>query len=118
LTYQFPAFATEMRNTKHILDVKPTKIKHIISVEMKQQSKCERTNETRCYRPWTKINLKAREKSPVSKNILKSLGRFFIVILQHKVLLHSIAFHWIMDWAYTKSSTVRPGFLPYHAYPT
>jgi len=23
LTYQFPAFATEMRNTKHILDVKP-----------------------------------------------------------------------------------------------
>jgi len=47
---------------------------------MKQQSKCERVNETRCNKPWTKINLEAQEKYPVSKNILKSLRRFCIVI--------------------------------------
>ena len=90
MTYQFPAFATEVRNTKHILDVKPV-VKKIFSVEMEQQSKFERANETRCDKPWTKINLKAQGKYPMSKNILKPL-RFSIVILQHKVLLHSIAF--------------------------
>jgi len=85
---------------------------------MKQQSKCEKANETRCNKQWTKINLKAQEKYPVKKNILKSLRRFCIVILQHKVLLHSTAFKvtlCVMDWAFTKPSTVRPGFLPYQA---
>jgi len=36
-----------MRNTKHILDVKPV-VKNIFSVEMKQQSKWQRANEAKC----------------------------------------------------------------------
>jgi len=62
---------------------------------MKQQSKRERANETRCNEPRTKVDLKAQEKYPMSKNILKSL-RFCIVILQHKVLLHIIAFKFFL----------------------
>jgi len=35
LTYQSPVFATEMRHTKHVLEVKPV-FKNLYSVEMKQ----------------------------------------------------------------------------------
>jgi len=69
---------------------------------MKQQSKCERANESTCNRPWTKINHKTQDKYPVSIDIMKSLRRFCIAILQYKVMLHSIAFkvsQWIMNWA-------------------
>jgi len=53
---------------------------------MKQKSKCERPEETKANKPWTKINLKAQEKYPVSRNILKSLTRFYIVIHKHQVM--------------------------------
>ena len=59
---------------------------------MKQKSTCEKHNETRGNKPWTKINPKAQEKYPVSINNLKSLKRFYIVILTHQGRHHIIAF--------------------------
>jgi len=59
---------------------------------MKQKSKCERSSETRGNKPWTKINPKAKEKYPVSTNILMSLKRFCIVVLKHHAKHHIIAF--------------------------
>jgi len=64
---------------------------------------------------------KAQEKYPVSINILKSLSRFCIVILQHQVLLHIIAFKvsiCIIDQAFNTPSIVRTRFLLHHARPT
>jgi len=59
---------------------------------MKPKSKCERPNETRGDKPWTKINPKAQEKYPLSINILKSLRRFYIVVLKHQAVHHITAF--------------------------
>jgi len=44
LAYQLLAFATEMLNTEHILEIKSVKIKNLHSVQIKQKS-CERPNE-------------------------------------------------------------------------
>jgi len=61
-----------------------------------------------------KINPKAQEKLPVSLNILKSLRTFCIVILQHQVLPHVIAFEvfiCIMDWTFTQPNAGKTTFL-------
>jgi len=52
----------------------------------------KRPNETWDNTSLTKINPKTQEKYPVSINILTSLRIFCIIILQHQVLLHIIAF--------------------------
>jgi len=67
------------------------------------------------------INPQTQEKYPGPINILKSLKRSCIDVLRHQMLLHIIVFKVsirITDWAFTKPSTVRPFFLPYHAQPT
>jgi len=46
LTYQVPGFATEMRNTKHILKIKH-RLKIFILLKWNKTQKCERPNETR-----------------------------------------------------------------------
>ena len=78
-----PAFATEIRQTKHVSEIKPmcwkslfcwneTKIKRV-----KYPTRLEVTNPRQ-----------AQEKYLVSINIMKSLRRFGIVVLQHQVLFH------------------------------
>jgi len=85
-----------------------------------ETKKCERPNETRADKPWTKIYQKAYEKHPMSVNILTSLRRFCIVTLKHHALHHGIAFKvsiCIVDLPnkYCKT-TFRP--LPHLAYLT
>jgi len=63
-----------------------------ILLQWARNEKCERPNESRGNKPYTKINPKAPGKCQVSINILKSMRIFCIVILQDQVILHIIAF--------------------------
>ena len=84
INYQFPVFAMEIQNTKH-----QTNLLKIFWNETNH--KCERP-QVKGNKPWMKINPSTHEKYPVSINLLQSLRKFHIAIIQHQVLPRLVYF--------------------------
>jgi len=116
LTYQFPAFATETRNTKHILENKPISFKKSVFCWNETKIKVWKNQTTLEAANHGRKSIRKHGKYPV--NVMKSLGRFCIVILSIKECITLLLSKFLMGLSINQTKYCKTTFraLPHVAY--